>query len=135
MAMKIDRSNYEIWLIDYLDGNLGDDQIGIIKSFLEDNPDLEQEMRFLENCNTHPGKEVYPDKSFLIKNASDLSDEQFNCLCIAYAENDLTKSQSEELFEIVAANSLREKTFNLIRRIKLEPYQIKYQRKNKLKKH
>jgi hypothetical protein len=133
--MKIDRSNYEIWLIDYLDGNLDSDDIIILKNFLNENPDLEREINFTEQGNTTPGEEKYPFKSSLIKNASDLSDEQFTYLCIAYSEHDLSKSQSEELLEIVAANPLRAKTFSFINRIKLTPPEIKYIGKSMLKKH
>ena len=34
--MNIDRTNYEIWLIDYLDGNLSDDQLLLLRKFIKD---------------------------------------------------------------------------------------------------
>ena len=38
--MKIDRSNYEIWIIDWLDGSLSDSQAEELKLFLNENPDI-----------------------------------------------------------------------------------------------
>ena len=45
--MKIDRSNYEIWFIDWLDGNLNSLQIEQLKLFLDQNPDLKEEFNDL----------------------------------------------------------------------------------------
>ena len=42
--MRIDRSNYEIWFIDWLDGNLNSNQVEKLKLFLNENPDLEEEL-------------------------------------------------------------------------------------------
>ena len=43
--MKIDRSNYEIWLIDWLDGNLSDLQAEKLLLFLDENPDLKEDKK------------------------------------------------------------------------------------------
>ena len=42
--MQIDRSNYEIWFIDWLDGNLNSLQVEQLKLFLDQNPDLREEL-------------------------------------------------------------------------------------------
>jgi len=41
--MQIDRSNYEIWLIDWLDGKLDDPEVEQLQRFLGDNPDIKEE--------------------------------------------------------------------------------------------
>jgi hypothetical protein len=41
--MKISRQNYEQYFVDYLDGKLNDEQVGVLMSFLEFNPDLKEE--------------------------------------------------------------------------------------------
>ena len=41
--MQIDRSNYELWLIDWLDGNLDEVRIKQLQFFLNENPDLKTE--------------------------------------------------------------------------------------------
>lgn len=47
IVMQIDRSNYEIWLIDWLDENLNEIQIEQLQLFLRDNPDLKEEIEEL----------------------------------------------------------------------------------------
>jgi hypothetical protein len=42
--MEINRSNYEIWLIDWLDRNLSDLQVEQLQLFLIENPDLKEEL-------------------------------------------------------------------------------------------
>ena len=45
--MQIDRSNYEIWFTDWLDGNLNSLQVEQLKLFLDKNPDLREELNDL----------------------------------------------------------------------------------------
>ncbi len=49
--MQIDRSNYEIWFIDWLDGNLTGKEIEQLKLFLDQNPDLREEFNDLAPVN------------------------------------------------------------------------------------
>ena len=49
--MEIDRSNYEIWLIDWIDGNLNSLQIDQLKLFLNENPDLREEFNDFNSMN------------------------------------------------------------------------------------
>jgi hypothetical protein len=132
--MEINRSNYEIWVIDYLDGNLDADHLIMFKNFLNKNPDIEQEMNYFEPIIAIPEEKKYHFKTSLKKKSADLSDDQFCYLCIAYFENDLSEEQSEELHVIVANNPLREKTFNLISKLRLSPGEIEYIDKSRLKK-
>jgi hypothetical protein len=45
--MKPDRTSYEIWLVDYLDGNLDSGQAGLLMAFIEENPDIKEEFEGL----------------------------------------------------------------------------------------
>ena len=46
--MDISRENYESWFLDYLDGRLDAGQQGILRAFLEFNPDLRLELESME---------------------------------------------------------------------------------------
>lgn len=132
--MEIDRSNYELWVIDYLDGNLNADQLIKYKRFLSDNPDIKQEADFFEQIRITPAEKPFLFKKSLLKNTSELSDEQFSFMCIANAENDLSAYQSEELLEIIKNNPQKQKSYELIKKIKLKPGNIIYANKRQLKK-
>ena len=130
--MKIDRSNYEIWLIDWLDGNLNDLQIEQLEIFLNNNPDLKIESEELISFNLKPDVKSFQGKSNLKKSTSDLTESQFEYLCVAFLENDLSSNQVAELKEIIDQNPEKKTTFESIQRTRLTPKNIRFKYKNKL---
>jgi hypothetical protein len=132
--MVLNRSNYEIWLIDYLDGNLVEDKVSLLFSFLEENPDLRQEFEEISAIKVIPNGDSFVNKNSLRKTYSDLSAEQFDFLCIAAAENDLEEDQKAELMAIVNEDPEREKIFGLINKTKLKAPNIKFNKKSSLRK-
>ena len=66
------------------------------------------------------------------KSPSDISEAQFEYLCVAYLENDLSESQKAELQEIVNIYPDRKRTFDLIQKTILAPAGISYKHKNRL---
>jgi hypothetical protein len=130
--MKIDRSNYEIWLIDMLDGNLSEKQVEELKSFLEMNPDLKEEFNDVSSVSLKPSESIFLNKANLKKSSGDLPESQFEYLCIGYLENDLSDSQREELMLIVSRDSEKKRTFELIQKTKIIPESIIYEYKNRL---
>jgi hypothetical protein len=132
--MRPNRSNYEIWLIDYLDGNLGENQVGQLFSFLKENPDLIQEFEEISGFKIMPDDNSFKKKTLIKKTHSDLSAEQFDFLCIAAIEHDIEEEQKDELAAISDEDPERRKTFELISKIKLKAPGIKFERKSRLRK-
>lgn len=130
--MKIDRSNYEIWLVDWLDGNLSEVRKAELLLFLEDNQDLKEEFNGIASVTLLPTDSYFRGKNNLKKDASELTDNQYALLCAGYFENDLNESQKEDLLEIIENDPLRKKEFELIRKMKLISPAISYKNKNKL---
>lgn len=128
--MKPDRSNYEVWFIDLLDGNLNEAQVRELRSFLKENPDLAADLEMLPFLELKPGESVYKGKKSLIKSSENFSESQFEFLSIGYLENDLTRDQSEELFEIIKKDEEKKKIFDLISKLKLKPGQVSFPRKS-----
>jgi hypothetical protein len=130
--MKIDRSNYEIWLIDWLDGNLSDLQVEQVLKFLYQNPDLQKDFEDLSSFTLSPSEKSFTGKSLLKKTTLELSEKQFEFLCVASMENDLNPGQEAELKEIIDLNSEKRKTFEFIQKMKLVPEDIRYEHKYQL---
>jgi hypothetical protein len=130
--MKIDRSNYEICLIDWLDGNLSDLEVEQLKSFLDENPELWEEFDEMAMFRLKPSVKSFPDKDNLKKTTADLSGLQFEYLCVAYLENDLSTDQQTELRESIDLDPEKKRTFELIQRMRLAPASINYKHKNQL---
>lgn len=85
--MKITRDNYEIYFIDYLDGNLSPDAVRELKAFLLVNRDLEELLEDAEECRLPLSTEQFSQKESLKKTACHECPDYY---AIAAAENELT---------------------------------------------
>jgi hypothetical protein len=130
--MKIDRSNYEILFTDWLDGNLNDLQVEQLRVFLGENPDLKEEFDELNTIILKPPVKSFKHKDNLKKSTADLSGSQFEYLCVAYLENDLSAEQQAELRESINNDHNKKRTFELIQKTRLAPANLRYKHKNQL---
>jgi hypothetical protein len=125
--MDINRSNYEIWLIDLLDGNLSDEQAERVRLFLAHNPDLNEEFSDVSAFSLPNQPEAFHNKKILKKSPGEISQSQFEYLCVAFLENDITEESRRELIDITVDDEERKKTFDVIQKAKLVPPTVKYQ--------
>jgi hypothetical protein len=132
--MNPDRSNFEIWLLEWLDGTLTGQQAEKFRIFLEENPDLKDDAEFLSQSRLCPGNKSFPGKSLLKKSAADLSSAQVEYLSIAYLENDLSPDQREDLQQSIEQNSESKALFDSLQKIRLIPPTSRYKHKNRLRK-
>ena len=131
--MKPDRSNYEMWLIDWLDGTLDKVQTGQLLSFLDENPDLKEEADSLVLTHLSPLNDTSVKINVPVKKASDLPFSQVEYLSIAFLEKDLSDNQVAELQENIIANPENKKLFESIQKIRLIPLHNIYKNKKDLK--
>ena len=69
--MKIDRNNYEVYFIDYFEGNLNREEREELFQFLFLNPDLKNEFDEFEKNYSNVPEDEYKYKSELKKQISD----------------------------------------------------------------
>lgn len=123
--MKINRDNYEVIFIDYLDGKLSDAQIHEFEAFLIQNPDLREELEGIEKF-IIPEEELKFNKKENLKQI-DLSEpinaDNFDFYCIAEAEGDLSEQQRKNLNDFLIQNPEKKKDRDLIYSLKLKPDQ------------
>ncbi len=140
--MKINKQNYEIFFIDYLDNNLSKIKLKELNEFLEKNPELSNELNELKNFNLKDLSEeniVFEEKNILKKNYisedKEISKEDFENLCVANLENDITKTLKNELKNHINNDVNKKKEFLLFQKIKFIPNKkIIFNGKNELKK-
>lgn len=130
--MEINKTNYEIWFIDWLDGNLSDAQVEQLNRFLNGNPDLKEEFEELGRDSMHfvSAYDSFPYKEQLKKSPSDITLSQFEYLCVAYLENDLSVSQQTELIEIINLDTDKKRIFKLIQKTRISASAITYKHKS-----
>lgn len=130
--MEINRSNYEVWFTDLMDGNLNPQQEEILRQFLIENPDLREEIIDISPARIIPSKVAFNNKEQLKKSPADITRSQFEYLCVAYLENDLSPEQKAELSEIINLDKKKAVDFEIFRKIRLSPVANGYPDKKKL---
>lgn len=120
--MMISRENYEIWFTDWLDNNLTVHQTDELYAFLEQNEDLRDEFNALSTFELKPEDVLFMGKDGLKKSPKQISSRQFELLCAARAENDLSPNQEMEMREMISSNDVRRITAEIFQILKLRPY-------------
>lgn len=137
--MKINRNNYEEYVIDYLDGRLNPVQTAELMYFFSQNPDLELEFNAFENYRLPESKLKFGNIEDLKKEYSDfqaVTDSNFDEFCVAEIEGDLDKKSRSRLYEYLKKNPGKKRDFELYQKTILEPDEsLVFPDLNKLKKH
>jgi hypothetical protein len=130
--MKITRDNYEPFFLDFLEGNLEENQIDQFLDFLEQNPDLKEELQLFENVRLPEEHIPFPERKQLYRNRADEISEHQNQV-IAYLEGDL-ETDEQKSFEIyLSSHPELKKEYDLFAKTRLIPDAgVKYSEKRKL---
>ena len=135
-SKQINRNNYEIYLIDYLDGTLSPQMEAELLAFLDQNPDIQDEFAGLQETFLVPENGAYTCKDDLKKNVPDtgiITPENAEQFMIAYYEGDLNAKEERQLMNFLADAPEYHEDFELFAKTKLTTNtQITYARKDDL---
>ena len=106
--IKINKSNYENYVIDYLDGNLNAVENDCFVAFLEDNPDIKDELFDLDNIELIPEEKEFLEKDTLkkqpIASVHGINELNYEEWFIAHFEGDLNETQTSSLLDFIDKN-------------------------------
>ncbi len=117
--MKITRENYEIYFLDYLDGNIKGDLIKDLTVFLRENPDLSDELIRTGAVKLEQDTSSYAEKEKLYKEKYDLQDD-FNHAAFALIEGDLSEKDHDEFETYLSSHPERRNELMLFKKTKLK---------------
>jgi hypothetical protein len=123
--------------MDYLDGNLSDQEIQMLENFLLINTDLRAELEGTEKIALSPHNIYFKNKEFLLKPDLTLpvTENNFEDFCIAQSEGDLNLHQESALAEYTEEHPESLKLKMLFAQLHLMPdNRIVFSGKSKLKK-
>lgn len=130
--MKISRDNYESFFIDYIEGNLPENMIDQFLDFLNQNPDLKQELHLFEEVNLPEEHVVFREKKQLTKSVAD-EKRRLENTAVAYLEGDLDADENKVFETYLAGDPEFKKEYDLFAKTQLRPdFGIKYPGKRKL---
>ncbi|OFX35248.1 MAG: hypothetical protein A2X08_07360 [Bacteroidetes bacterium GWA2_32_17] len=121
--MKINRINYELYFVAYLDNNLSHSDMLELMAFLVQNPDLEEELNLVKDIKLEPETICFDAKNSLKKKNEEIeiTKEKFDELCIGKIENTLNKEEKILLERYIKLNPELEKEFKLFELTILQP--------------
>jgi hypothetical protein len=134
----ITHENYEVFYLDYLEGNLSENVRLLFLDFLANNPELQLTDDSIPVIET---TEITIDKDFKttlyqINTAyASINHSNSSIFLLAAIENELTPEKTTELNAFLAQNDLAQKEFELLKMTKLSPdFSQKFPAKQTLKK-
>lgn len=136
--MKINKNNYEIFFIDYLDNKLSYREIKELETFLSQNPELAEELENLKNISLIPENINFDNKDFLKKITGKkliINENNFDDICAAKIEKDLDDAENKEFEEYLLKHPEKKNEYILYQKTRLvADLSIKFENKILLKK-
>ena len=129
------RSNYEIYFLDYHEGNLTESQRRELVLFLEQHPDLKEEFDSFVNVVLEPDTLTSFANKESLKKKENIHSGNYRTWLVAYFEKDLNLSQIAEVERFLEANPSLKPELEIIRRTKISPdHRIVFKNKSVLRK-
>lgn len=122
----IDKNNYEVFFLDYIEGRLNAQQIKALQHFLEINPEFGEELEGLEIISLEPNHQMnYPEKQSLkipeVKSIGAINEQNYADYFVAASEGDLTENELTVLHVFLRANPTLQAEFDLQHQCCLQP--------------
>lgn len=118
--MKITRDNYEVFFLDYLEGNLQEPDMDQFLDFLEQNTDLKDELRSFERISLPDETTVMPGKENLYKTIEEGKEAAGNKF-VAFLEGDLDEAERKRFESHLAEHPEQQKEYALFEKTRLKP--------------
>ena len=134
--MKINKHNYEEYILDYFEDNLSKRENSMFSEFLMQNPKIKAEIYGFENVKLDISDDIFEDKYLLKKTSltNQIGCNYFEELCIADIEGDITQRQKQELQKILLESPNKLSEYNDLKKTICKPDKsIVYNDKKKLK--
>ncbi len=131
--MKINKNNYEAYFLDYHEGNLSPEEVTELLLFVEQYPDLKEELESFENFTIEDYSSItFENKSSLKKEITDENREEY---FIKAVENNLNSAEKALLENYLKQHPQFLVDYNLFQKTKVEAdASIVFEKKDAMKK-
>ena len=136
--MNINRNNYELFFIDFFDGNLTDAQKHELDLFLAENSDLKEEFDSFEIISVDSDDATFSQKHELkkkeIAEVFGINEENYEQYFVAFYEDDLNDEEKKLLISFIDSNPQLRKEFDLHGSLIIDSKNVTFVNKGLLKK-
>jgi anti-sigma factor RsiW len=121
LSIEINISNYESYLLSYIDGELNEAEMAALELFLQKHPQFKQELELLEGVRVVPDEMiVFDNKASLYRTISaDVVD--YEELMLGHIDGELTAAEEQTLQVYLAQHPAAQKDLLLLQATKLTP--------------
>ena len=133
--MNINRHNYEEYFILYMDNELSSDDRRLVEAFVQQHPDLKEELDILLQYKLSPDASVvFQGKEELMKVNGDtpVTPANYEEWLVLYADNELSAAQRRVVDQFIEATPAAKQELNLLMKAKLQPEEIVFAGKDSL---
>ncbi|HHN48194.1 MAG TPA: hypothetical protein ENN08_04575 [Bacteroidales bacterium] len=122
----INKNNYEIFFLDYIEGRLDAAQTLALMHFLDANPELREELEGLETVRLEPNDEIRFEAKNSLKqphfvSTGQIDEKNYEEFFAAATENDLDIQQQADLHYFLKKNPALQKEFETFIQCRLQP--------------
>jgi anti-sigma factor RsiW len=122
LAVNINISNYEEFLLSAIDGELNGEETAALEIFMQEHPEVRKELALLESTKLSPDAGMTFDaKETLYKNTSVLSATNYERFLLDYIDNELSVSEKRELEALISQHPHIQKDLLLLQASRLTP--------------
>ncbi len=122
MAVNINISNYEEFLLSAIDGELNGEEMAALEAFMLEHPEIRKELAILESTKLSPDAGMTFDaKEMLYKNTSVLSATSYERYLLDYVDNELSVSDKRELEALIGQHPHIQKDLSLLQAARVTP--------------
>lgn len=133
--MKIDKNNYEAFLLDYIEGNLSAEMTAELMLFLQQNPEIETGIEDFKIISLKKEDASFDSKNELKRKEFVVNDDLIEGLIISFVNGDLSKAEEKKLLTIVSENPEYKKLLEQYQSTRLQHNDEKLSDKVLLKSH
>jgi hypothetical protein len=123
-GVEITRDNYEAYFVMYVDDELNATERMAVEQFIQQNPDLEEELVMLQQSVLRPDAGiVFDHKENLFRHTTTDGINESNCeeYFILYGDDELTNEEKDKVEQFVYKHPQYQANFELIQQVKLVP--------------
>jgi len=123
-GVVITRDNYEVFFVMYIDDELNAAACEAVEQFVQQNPDLEEELVMLQQSVLRPDNSiVFKQKENLFRHSAGEVINEENCeeYFVLYGDDELTNEEKDKVEQFVYKHPQYQADFELIQQVKLVP--------------
>ncbi|MBC9933638.1 anti-sigma factor family protein [Chitinophaga qingshengii] len=121
MAVEINISNYESYLLSYVDNELNDAELAALEQFLQQHPPIRAELELLQGVRVVPDEQVVFDQKATLYRHTSAETMDYESMMLSYVDGELSAEDTVRLKSWLQQHPEAQKEMALLQVVKLEP--------------